>query len=121
MLLACCSAVVVFPHHFGPSISTAPFEASLSANILSAILLLYSIVLQLISSYANVQIINRISAVGAFSLPQLARFHFRSWRFFVMVAYAGYGEDAIASYGLLFKITPLQHLNTYAIQTIRRQ
>ena len=82
MLLACCSAVVVFPHHFGPSISTAPFEASLSANILSAILLLYSIVLQLISSYANVQIKIRISAVGTILFPQLARFHFRSWRVF---------------------------------------
>ena len=40
-LLACCRAVVVLPHHFGPSINTAPLPASLRASSLSAILGLY--------------------------------------------------------------------------------
>ena len=40
-LAACRSAVVVFPHHFGPSISTAPFPLSLRSNNVSAILFLY--------------------------------------------------------------------------------
>ena len=39
-LLAICSAVVVFPHHFAPSRRTAPFPASFLARSLSAILLL---------------------------------------------------------------------------------
>ena len=43
MLFACCSAVVVFPHHLGPSISIAPLLASFFASIWSAILCLYSI------------------------------------------------------------------------------
>ena len=38
MLCACCCAVVVFPVHFGPSMSTAPKTSNLSFNILSAIL-----------------------------------------------------------------------------------
>ena len=37
-LLACCSAVVVFPVHFGPSISTAPNVSKRSRSILSATL-----------------------------------------------------------------------------------
>ena len=36
-LFACCSAVVVFPHHLAPSIKTAPLPLSLRSNILSAI------------------------------------------------------------------------------------
>ena len=35
VLLACCSAVVVLPHHFGPSIRTAPLLSSLSDKILN--------------------------------------------------------------------------------------
>jgi hypothetical protein len=41
VLAANCSAVVVFPHHLGPSISTAPLPANLRINILSAIRSLY--------------------------------------------------------------------------------
>ena len=44
-LLACCSAVVVFPVHFGPSIRTAPNVSSLSCNISSATLCKYFIIL----------------------------------------------------------------------------
>ena len=44
MLLACCSAVVVFPVHFGPSINTAPKASSLSCNILSSTLDRYFII-----------------------------------------------------------------------------
>ena len=40
-LLACCSAVVVLPHYFGPCIRTAPTPISLRLNILSAIRGLY--------------------------------------------------------------------------------
>ena len=40
-LLACCSAVVVLPHHFGPWIRTAPTPISLRLNILSAMRGLY--------------------------------------------------------------------------------
>ena len=48
MLLACCSAVVVLPHHLGPSIKMAPLLANFLASILSAILGLYSIWLNLL-------------------------------------------------------------------------
>lgn len=41
MLAASCSAVVVFPHHFGPSISTAPLPSNFRIRISSAILFLY--------------------------------------------------------------------------------
>ena len=41
MLLACCWAVVVFPHHFGPSNKTAPLPANFRARSPSAILGLY--------------------------------------------------------------------------------
>ena len=41
MLLACCCAVVVFPHHFGPSTKTAPLPANFRAISPSAILGLY--------------------------------------------------------------------------------
>ena len=40
-LLACCSAVVVLPHYFGPCIRTAPTPISLRLNFLSAIRGLY--------------------------------------------------------------------------------
>jgi len=43
ILFACCSAVVVFPHHLGPSIKIAPLLASFFVSIWSAILCLYSI------------------------------------------------------------------------------
>ena len=42
VLLACCSAVVVLPHHLGPSMSTAPEEASNKPKCSSAVLLRYS-------------------------------------------------------------------------------
>ena len=38
-----CSAVVVLPHHFGPSMSTAPEEANSKLKCSSAVLLRYSI------------------------------------------------------------------------------
>lgn len=41
ILAASCSAVVVFPHHFGPSISTAPLPSNFRIRISSAILFLY--------------------------------------------------------------------------------
>ena len=41
-LFASCLAVVVLPHHFGPSINTAPFPRTLRSRILSAIRFLYS-------------------------------------------------------------------------------
>lgn len=43
-LFASCSAVVVFPHHLGPSTNTAPTSSSLYFNNLSAILFLYSFI-----------------------------------------------------------------------------
>ena len=43
MLRACCSAVVVLPHHLGPSIRTAPLLLSFFSKMPSAILCLYSI------------------------------------------------------------------------------
>ena len=43
-LAAICSAVVVLPHHLGPSIRTAPFPSSFLARISSAILFLYSFI-----------------------------------------------------------------------------
>lgn len=88
MLFACCSAVVVFPHHLGPSINMAPLLANFFASIWSAILCLYSISSNdLIYSckytsffcyFLSWRIF--ISSVGAISLPQLARFRFLSWR-----------------------------------------
>lgn len=33
ILFACCSAVVVFPHHLGPSIKIAPLLANFFASI----------------------------------------------------------------------------------------
>ena len=44
-LEACCSAVVVFPHHFAPSIKTAPFRLRRAFSISSTILLLYFFIL----------------------------------------------------------------------------
>jgi hypothetical protein len=41
MLFACCSAVVVFPQAFGPSINTAPVASNFSAKSLSTTLLRY--------------------------------------------------------------------------------
>ena len=41
ILRAICFAVVVLPHHFGPSISTAPLPRIFRFNILSAIRCLY--------------------------------------------------------------------------------
>ena len=41
-LRASCLAVVVLPHHLGPSIRTAPFPRTLRSRILSAIRRLYS-------------------------------------------------------------------------------
>ena len=43
VLLACCLAVVVLPHHLGPSINTAPLPANLRASSPSEILGLYSV------------------------------------------------------------------------------
>ena len=40
---AICSAVVVFPHHFGPSTSTAPLQDKISFRTVSATLGLYSV------------------------------------------------------------------------------
>ena len=40
-LAASCSAVVVLPHHLGPSIKTAPFLSNFRTKISSAILFLY--------------------------------------------------------------------------------
>ncbi len=37
MLLASCFAVVVLPHHLGPSMSTAPFPSTLRLRMLSDI------------------------------------------------------------------------------------
>ena len=42
-LLATCSAVVVLPHHLGPSISTAPKASSRSLSTTSAVLFKYAI------------------------------------------------------------------------------
>ena len=70
-LLATRSAVVVFPHHFGPSISTAPVASSFSCRITSATRFLYSAI-------AKGIIPNLLGfcqcalPVGAFSLCRLA-------------------------------------------------
>ena len=44
MLLACCSAVVVLPHHLGPCINTPPTPISRRVNNWSAIRGLYSFI-----------------------------------------------------------------------------
>ena len=98
ILLACCSAVVVFPHHFGPSIKIAPLLASFFANIWSAILCLYSIFSNIDYTYAKIQLffifpqlavfyflswLCFVSSVGCVLFPQLAVFYFPSWLYFV--------------------------------------
>ena len=86
-LLAFCSAVVVFPHHFGPSINTAPTSSSLYSNSLSAILFLYSFMLNLlcfgckytIKSW-NYQIWRHIfTQFSCDSLPNLAVIRYLIW------------------------------------------
>ena len=41
VFLAICSAVVVLPHHFGPSIKTAPLPSSFSCRMESTTLFRY--------------------------------------------------------------------------------
>ena len=83
ILLAYCSAVVVFPHHLGPSIKIAPLLANFFASIWSAILCLYSIFQIFVDSHAKIQLFFNISSVGWILFPQLAEFCFLSWPYFV--------------------------------------
>ena len=90
------AAVVLFPHHLGPSIKTAPTPASLRSNILSAILCLYAIYKSLIIS-AKIILFSRISQVGAISFPKLTRFHFLSWQKHVVTCSATTPDSASPS------------------------
>ena len=53
-LFACCSAVVVLPHHFGPCIRTAPTPISLRLNIPSAMRGLYSFMFFVVFDYVGI-------------------------------------------------------------------
>ena len=87
-LLAICSAVVVFPHHFAPSISTAPLPANLRSKSPSAILFLYVFtILCIYFQGAKVQHLFHNSAIwpifvrpfGRFSFTHLADFRPPVW------------------------------------------
>ena len=90
-LPAYCSAVVVLPHHLGPSMSTAPLLANFLASTLSAIRCLYSIsAILLIIIGKDTKDYSHflswpcfISSVGRVLLPQLAEFCFLNWRYSV--------------------------------------
>ena len=53
-LFACCSAVVVLPHHFGPCIRTAPTPISLRLNIPSAMRGLYCFISFVVFDYVGI-------------------------------------------------------------------
>ena len=78
-LAAICSAVVVLPHHLGPSIRTAPFPSSFLARISSAILFLYSFIS--ITSNFN-PFIYSIHNFRENTIPfgRLAEYHSGDWR-----------------------------------------
>lgn len=75
-LFASCSAVVVFPHHLGPSTNTAPTSSSLYFNNLSAILFLYSFIAKDLLSLLQIYIF-------FLKLPNLAAFRYLIWRRFI--------------------------------------
>ena len=58
ILAAICSAVVVFPHHLGPSMRTAPEDSNLSESIWSATRFLYSFIYSHILFAANLLVFN---------------------------------------------------------------
>lgn len=60
MLLACCSAVVVLPQAFGPSIRTAPIASNLSRSSWSAIRFLYSMELYFEAKIAHFFVIQAV-------------------------------------------------------------
>ena len=76
-LFAIRSQVVVFPHHFGPSRTTAPADPILSERISSIILCLYLLITAEIITYHGVQR-NRHSAVWTIFIRQFGRFSFGS-------------------------------------------
>ena len=71
-------AVVVLPHHFGPSITTAPFASNFACKIRSTTLALYSlmIVTPLPSAYP-------LFRTRAILFGDLAVFRSAFWRYFV--------------------------------------
>ena len=71
-------AVVVLPHHFGPSITTAPFASNFACKIRSTTLALYSlmIVTPLPSAYP-------LFRTRAILFGDLAVFRSAGWRYFV--------------------------------------
>ena len=71
-------AVVVLPHHFGPSITTAPFASNFACKIRSTTLALYSlmIVTPLPSAYP-------LFRTRAILFGDLAVFRSACWRYFV--------------------------------------
>lgn len=71
-------AVVVLPHHFGPSITTAPFASNFACKIRSTTLALYSlmIVTPLPSAYP-------LFRTRAILFGILAEFRSSFWRYFV--------------------------------------
>ena len=72
-------AVVVLPHHFGPSITTAPFASNFACKIRSTTLALYSlmIVTPLPSAYP-------LFRTRAILFGDLAVFRSACWRYFVL-------------------------------------
>lgn len=75
-LPAYCSAVVVLPHHLGPSMSTAP----LLANFFGQHTICYTMFVFYIS---NIIDYHRQRYKRLFAFPQLAEFCFLNWRYSV--------------------------------------
>ena len=102
-LLAAWAAVVVFPHHLGPCISTAPAASNCSKSNWSAILNLYIefssiiwlllircknttflLIYKVFCIFHSVSWLVFIPSVGRFSFRQLAGFHSVSWPVFYL-------------------------------------
>ena len=75
----CCFAVVVFPHPFGPMISTAPNVSNLSFKRLSTILALYSY-----SNFCFQYLWHFISNFCGILLPIFVVFYFQLLRCFIL-------------------------------------
>ena len=85
-LAASCSAVVVLPHHFGPSISTAPCPSSFRFKISSAILFLYFFIgitpfhFIVYSIHPNHAVDNHFPTIGGIFFRRLAEYFSDDWR-----------------------------------------
>ena len=84
-LAAMFSAVVVFPHHFAPWISTTPADSNCSFNSLSATLFLYFSIISTIDFLrCKDNAFYLIFSVFKISFRQLEHFQSVSWRFFIL-------------------------------------